>query len=104
MSTKKRSIDKIITDCFEQIVYSINQPTGARNFQSVFWNISYYDKYYSKSLFENFPDFKRKNAKLACLGVKTIKAAEEAGLHVDYQPTAELRSGPAIIEAYAKTL
>ncbi len=45
-STKQRSIDKIITDCFEQIVYSINQPTGARNFQAVFWNVAYYDKYY----------------------------------------------------------
>ncbi len=54
LSLKKRSIDKIITDCFEQIVYSINQPTGARNFQAVFWNISYYDKYYFQSLFENF--------------------------------------------------
>ncbi|MCD7713461.1 MAG: anaerobic ribonucleoside-triphosphate reductase [Prevotella sp.] len=54
MSLKKRSIDKVITDCFEQIVYSINQPTGARNFQAVFWNISYYDKYYFQSLFDNF--------------------------------------------------
>ena len=33
LSLKQRSIDKIITDCFEQIVYSINQPTGARNFK-----------------------------------------------------------------------
>lgn len=54
LSTKQRTIDKIITDCFEQIVYSINQPTGARNFQAVFWNIAYYDKYYFKSLFGNF--------------------------------------------------
>lgn len=54
LSLKKRSIDKVITDCFEQIVYSINQPTGARNFQAVFWNISYYDKFYFQSLFENF--------------------------------------------------
>ncbi|MDO4195794.1 MAG: anaerobic ribonucleoside-triphosphate reductase [Prevotellaceae bacterium] len=54
LSLKKRSIDKVITDCFEQIVYSINQPTGARNFQSVFWNISYYDKYYFESLFGAF--------------------------------------------------
>ena len=54
LSTKKRSIDKVITDCFEQIVYSINQPTGARNFQAVFWNISYYDKYYFESLFGEF--------------------------------------------------
>jgi ribonucleoside-triphosphate reductase (formate) len=54
LSKKQRSLDKIITDSFEQIVYSINQPTGARNFQAVFWNISYYDKYYFESLFENF--------------------------------------------------
>ncbi len=54
LSLKKRSIDKVVTDCFEQIVYSINQPTGARNFQAVFWNISYYDRFYFESLFENF--------------------------------------------------
>ena len=54
LSTKQRTIDKMITDCFEQIVYSINQPTGARNYQAVFWNISYYDKYYFQSLFDNF--------------------------------------------------
>ena len=54
LSIKQRSIDKVITDCFEQIVYSLNQPTGARNYQAVFWNISYYDKYYFESLFGNF--------------------------------------------------
>ncbi len=54
LSNKHRSIDKIICDFFEQIVYSINQPTGARNFQAVFWNISYYDKYYFESLFSEF--------------------------------------------------
>lgn len=54
LSIRQRTLDKVITDSFEQIVYSINQPTGARNFQAVFWNISYYDKYYFNSLFENF--------------------------------------------------
>ncbi len=54
LSKKQRTLDKVITDYFEQIVYSINQPTGARNFQAVFWNISYYDKFYFESLFENF--------------------------------------------------
>lgn len=54
LSLKQRTIDKIITDCFEQIVYSINQPTGARNYQAVFWNIAYYDKPYFESLFGNF--------------------------------------------------
>ncbi len=54
LSVRKRSIDKILTDCFEQVVYSLNQPTGARNFQAVFWNIAYYDKYYFESLFGEF--------------------------------------------------
>ena len=54
LSLKQRTIDKVITDCFEQIVYTINQPTGARNFQAVFWNISYYDRYYFESIFGEF--------------------------------------------------
>ncbi len=54
LSKKQRTMDKIITDCFEQVVYSINQPTGARNFQAVFWNISYYDKNYFESIFGDF--------------------------------------------------
>ena len=54
LSTRQRTIDKVICDCFEQVVYSINQPTGARNFQAVFWNISYYDKYYFQSIFGEF--------------------------------------------------
>ena len=54
MSLKKRTIDKVITDYFEQIVYSLNQPTGARNYQAVFWNVAYYDKYYFQSIFGEF--------------------------------------------------
>ena len=54
LSKKQRTLDKVITDYFEQIVYSINQPTGARNFQSVFWNISYYDHFYFDSIFGEF--------------------------------------------------
>lgn len=54
LSVRQRTIDKVITDCFEQVVYSINQPTGARNFQAVFWNVAYYDRYYFESIFGNF--------------------------------------------------
>lgn len=54
MSIKQRTIAKIVTDCFEQIVYSINQPSGARNYQAVFWNIAYYDRPYFESLFGEF--------------------------------------------------
>ena len=54
LSLKKRTIDKIITDYFEQIVYTLNQPTGARNYQAVFWNVAYYDRYYFESIFGEF--------------------------------------------------
>lgn len=54
LSLRRRTLDKVISDYFEQIVYSINQPTGARNFQAVFWNIAYYDRPYFESLFGEF--------------------------------------------------
>jgi len=54
LSLKKRTMDKVITDCFEQIVYTLNQPTGARNYQAVFWNVAYYDRYYFDSIFGEF--------------------------------------------------
>ena len=54
LSLKKRTLDKVITDYFEQIVYTLNQPTGARNYQAVFWNVAYYDKYYFESIFGEF--------------------------------------------------
>ncbi|MCD6564502.1 MAG: uroporphyrinogen-III synthase [Bacteroidales bacterium] len=36
-----------------------------------------------KSLFENFPDFKQNNTKIASFGPTTIKAAKDAGLNPD---------------------
>ncbi len=54
------------------------------------------------SLLKNFPNFEQGNIVIACLGAKTIEEAEKSGLRVDLQPTAELRSVPAIIEAYVK--
>ena len=54
LSSKHRSIDKVITDSFEQVVYSLNQPAAARNFQSVFWNIAYFDRDYFEGIFGDF--------------------------------------------------
>ena len=54
LSLKRRTLDKVITDYFEQIVYTLNQPTGARNYQAVFWNVAYYDRYYFESIFGEF--------------------------------------------------
>lgn len=35
LSLNHRTIDKVITDGFEQVVYCLNQPAGARNYQSM---------------------------------------------------------------------
>ena len=43
-----------IREKFAQVVYTLNQPASARNFQSVFWNISIFDKYYFESMFGDF--------------------------------------------------
>ena len=44
----------LIKNCFQQVVYSINQPASARGYQSVFWNISIFDKLYFESIFGDF--------------------------------------------------
>ena len=54
LSSRRRTIDKVITDSFEQVVYSLNQPAAARGNQSVFWNIAYFDQPYFQGMFENF--------------------------------------------------
>ena len=56
---RKATLRTKIEDWFQQFVYSINQPAGARNYQSPFVNIAYFDKYYFESIFKDFffPDF-----------------------------------------------
>jgi ribonucleoside-triphosphate reductase len=53
-SSRQRTIEKVVEDSFQQVVYSINQPAAARDFQSVFWNIGYFDRYYFESMFGTF--------------------------------------------------
>lgn len=54
LSIRRRTIDKVITDGFEQVVYSINQPAAARGNQACFWNIAYFDRPYFEGMFEDF--------------------------------------------------
>lgn len=54
ISKNPRTIDKVITEYFQQVTYSLNQPAAARNFQSVFWNIAYFDEPYFKGIFSDF--------------------------------------------------
>lgn len=48
------TIDEIVTDYFQQVTCSLNQPAAARNYQSVFWNIAYFDEPYFHGIFDNF--------------------------------------------------
>lgn len=45
---------KAVENHLQHVVYAINQPAAARGYQSVFWNISLYDRYYFESLFSDF--------------------------------------------------
>ena len=54
LSKKQRTIEQIIENCFQQVVHSMNMPAGTRGYQTVFWNIGYFDKYYFEGLFDGF--------------------------------------------------
>lgn len=51
---RRKTISQRIEQAFQNIIYSWNQSAGNRGAQSPFTNINYFDKYYWKSLFENF--------------------------------------------------
>ena len=54
LTVKKRSIVKVIDNAFQQVVHSMNMPAGNRGYQSVFWNVSYFDKPYFEGVFGDF--------------------------------------------------
>lgn len=54
LKNKQITLREKIEHYFAQIVYTINQPAGARGYQSIFWNIAYFDHDYFKAIFENF--------------------------------------------------
>lgn len=56
-----------------------------------------------ESLFENFPDFKQNETRIAVFGNTTIKAATDLGLRVDIKaPTPETPSMTMALERYIK--
>lgn len=50
----RRTLRGKIEDWFQQLIHSVNEPAGARNYQSPFTNIAYFDKYYFESIFKDF--------------------------------------------------
>ena len=53
-TSKKRTLLKVIDNAFQQVVHSMNMPAGNRGYQTVFWNISYFDKPYFEGVFGDF--------------------------------------------------
>lgn len=53
-SAKRRTLEKVIENCFQQIVHSMNMPAGNRGYQTVFWNVGYFDKNYFEGVFGEF--------------------------------------------------
>jgi ribonucleoside-triphosphate reductase (formate) len=51
---RQRTLKQAIEDKLQQVVYSLNQPAAARDYQSVFWNIAYFDKPYFNGMFSDF--------------------------------------------------
>ena len=54
ITAKARTLEKVIDNCFQQVVHSMNMPAGNRGYQTVFWNIGYFDKYYFEGVFGDF--------------------------------------------------
>lgn len=50
----KETIKKAIRKGMKQFIYGVNQPAGNRSYNSPFTNLSFYDKYYFKSMFGEF--------------------------------------------------
>jgi len=53
-NVKKRTLTKVIDNYFQQVVHSMNMPAGNRGYQTVFWNIGYFDKPYFDGVFGDF--------------------------------------------------
>jgi len=58
-----------------------------------------------ESLFQNFPDFKQNNTRIAVFGNTTVQAVESRGLRVDIAaPTPEMPSMTMALEKYIQTV
>jgi uroporphyrinogen-III synthase len=57
-----------------------------------------------KSLYQNYPDFKQKNTRIAAFGPTTSKAVVDAGLTLNIKaPSPEYPSMTMALEQYIKT-
>jgi uroporphyrinogen-III synthase len=106
---RKDSIPNFLTenniDYTEAIMYrTVNADLS--DLENVFYDvIAFFSPADIKSLFDNFPDFKQNNTRIAGWGASTNKAIEEAKLVNNIPaPTPDSPSMTAAIEAYIKAM
>lgn len=54
LNKKGRTLEQVIENAFQQVVHSMNMPAGNRGYQTVFWNVGYFDKNYFDGVFGEF--------------------------------------------------
>ena len=54
INRKSRTLEQVIENAFQQVVHSMNMPAGNRGYQTVFWNVGYFDKNYFDGVFGEF--------------------------------------------------
>ena len=54
LNRKSRTLEQVIENAFQQVVHSMNMPAGNRGYQTVFWNVGYFDKNYFDGVFGEF--------------------------------------------------
>ena len=54
LNKKGRTLEGVIENYFQQVVHSMNMPAGNRGYQTVFWNVGYFDKNYFEGVFGDF--------------------------------------------------
>lgn len=78
--------DKLTQQLLQGLIYKLNEPSGARSYQSPFTNFLIYDKYYFDAVFGEmvYPDFSQPNwhsvNKLQKLFVETLDKERDNGI------------------------
>lgn len=94
-------LEKLNINHTEVIIYN-TVSADLSDLSDVFYDVlAFFSPQGIESLFENFPDFKQNNTRIAVFGNTTCKAAEDKGLHVNIKaPTPEAPSMTKALENY----
>jgi uroporphyrinogen-III synthase len=90
----------------EAVIYN-TVSSDLSDLENIFYDmIVFFSPQGVKSLFENFPDFKQNNTRIAAFGSSTKKAIDEAGLRLDVEAPVlpEIKSMTMAIERYLKEI